>query len=210
MDEFYLQSIVRGVAATPPAEWLAVALGVVYVLLIMRRNRRGWVAGGISSAILVVLAARAHLPMQALLQFSYVLAAFYGWFSWAPGSQPQRISVWPMSRHLLAVTLCVLGSLVLARVLAAQNASAWPFLDSLVTCLGLFATWLMARVYLENWIYWLVIDAISVFLFIAQQLPVTAMLFVLYFIITCFGLRSWLRNYRGQERARSELERPQA
>jgi nicotinamide mononucleotide transporter len=199
VSEFSAESIARNVAATPPAEWLAVVLGVIYIVLIIRRNRWGWAAGGVSSALLVVLAARAHLPMQALLQFSYVVAAVIGWFSWAPGAKPQHIRVWPWSRHLLAIALCLLASLGLAQLLAAQHASAWPFLDSLVTCVGLFATWLVARIYLENWIYWLVIDAISVFLFLAQQLPVTALLFVLYFTIACFGLRSWLRTWRAQQ-----------
>jgi nicotinamide mononucleotide transporter len=199
VKEFSFEAMSRSVLATSPVEWIAVLLGVIYVVLIVRRNRWGWAAGGVSSALLTVLAARAHLPMQAVLQFSYVVAAVYGWWSWAPGAKPQKIALLPWSRHCIAMTVCIVASLGLAHVLAAQNASAWPFLDSLVTCVGLFATWLVARVYLENWMYWLVIDSISVFLFAKQDLAVTALLFVLYFVIACIGLRSWLRDYRAQE-----------
>ena len=84
MIDLSAKTLLTQVRATSAAEWIAVVMGVVYVLLIMRRNRWGWVAGGISSLILAVLAARAHLPMQAVLQFSYVLAAVYGWWHWAP------------------------------------------------------------------------------------------------------------------------------
>lgn len=189
------------VQATSAAEWFAVAMGVVYVLLIMRRNRWGWVAGGISSLILAVLAARAHLPMQAVLQFSYVVAAVYGWWHWAPDAEQQHIGLWHLQGHVVAVVGSIAASFALAQLLAREGYSAWPFLDSLVTCLGLFATWLTARVYLENWIYWIVIDAVSIYLFLSQGLVVTAMLFCAYLVIASVGLRSWWRTYRRAERA---------
>jgi nicotinamide mononucleotide transporter len=182
--------------ATSAAEWIAVAMGIVYVLLIMRRNRWGWAAGGISSLILTVLAARARLPMQAVLQFSYVVASVYGWWRWAPDSAQQRIGMWRLKGHLFAVVLSMGASFALAQLLAREGYSAWPFLDSLVTCLGLFATWLVARVYLENWIYWLVIDAVSIYLFLSQGLVVTALLFCVYLVIAAAGLRSWWFNYQ--------------
>jgi len=196
MVDLSAKALLAQVLATSVAEWVAVAMGVTYVLLIMRRNRWGWLAGGISSLILAVLASRAHLPMQAVLQFSYVLAAVYGWWHWAPAAEQQHIGVWRWKGHAIAVVLSIAASFGLAQLLAREGYSAWPFLDSLVTCLGLFATWLVARVYLENWIYWIVIDAISVCLFVSQGLVVTALLFCAYLVIAAVGLGSWWRSYR--------------
>lgn len=194
--------LLEQVRRTPAAEWLAVALGVVYIILIMRRQRWGWAAGGASSLILTVLAARAHLPMQALLQFSYVIAAVYGWMKWAPDSAQQRVGVWHWRGHVIAGVVSVLTSLLLARLLKQEGYSAWPFLDSLVACLGLFATWLVARVYIENWLYWILIDALSLYLFIAQGLVVTAMLFAIYLVIATAGFASWWRSWRAGAVAR--------
>lgn len=202
MPEFTAGQLLEQVRRTSGAEWLAVALGVVYIILIMRRKRWGWAAGGASSIILTVLAARAQLPMQALLQFSYVVAAVYGWLKWAPDSTAQRIGVWHLRGHCVAIAVSVLASLLLARLLEREGYSAWPFLDSLVACLGLLATWLVARVYLENWLYWLLIDALSLYLFIAQGLVVTAMLFVIYLVIAAAGLASWWRSWRRDMAAR--------
>ena len=176
---------------TSPAEWAAVGAGVVYIVLIIRRNRWGWMAGGISSLISVVLFARASLPMQAVLQASYVAGAIYGWFSWAPQSRPQQISVWTLRGHLLTVAGCVLLSLGLARLLADE--SAFPFVDSLVACIGLFTTWQVARVRLENWAYWMVVDAVSIYLCVAQGLFAYACLFAIYMVMSAIGLRSWWR-----------------
>jgi nicotinamide mononucleotide transporter len=91
--------------------------------------------------------------------------------------------------HLVTVALCLLVSLRLKYLLVGE--SAFPFMDSLVACIGLFATWLVARVYLENWVYWMVVDAVSIYLYRAQGLVVTAGLFVIYMVMAALGLRSW-------------------
>jgi nicotinamide mononucleotide transporter len=195
MTEFTAR-LVEGVRATGSAEWVAVVAGVIYIVLILKRNRAGWIAGGISSTILTVLAVRAQLPMQAALQAFYVAAAVYGWWSWSPQSQPQRISTWHLKGHLVALSCCLLASLALSWLLAREGYSAFPFLDSLVACAGLFTTWLVARVYLENWLYWVVIDSISIYMFLSQGLVVTALLFVIYLGISITGLCSWYRTWR--------------
>lgn len=191
MSVFDARTLLASFQATSTAEWAAVGAGVVYIVLIIRRNRWGWVAGGISSSISVVLFARASLPMQAVLQASYVAGAVYGWWSWAPQSKPQRISVWTLRGHLLTVAGCVLLSLGLARLLTGE--SAYPFVDSMVACIGLFTTWQVARVRLENWAYWIVVDAVSIYLCIAQGLLAYACLFAIYMVMSAIGLRSWWR-----------------
>lgn len=196
--EALIRQIGQGLRATSTAEWVAVAMGLVYIVLIIRRHRLGWVAGGISSAILAVLFARAQLPMQALLQVSYVIAAVYGWWKWSPQSQPARIGTWHWRGHVLVLLACVLVSLALAALLRREAYSAYPFIDSLAACGGLAATWLVARVYLENWLYWIAIDAVSMWLCLTQGLVSTALLFALYLGIATHGYFSWRRLRRQQ------------
>jgi nicotinamide mononucleotide transporter len=97
--------------------------------------------------------------------------------------------VWLLQGHLVALGVSVIVSLNLRQLLADE--SAFPFMDSLVFCLGLFATWMVARVYLENWVYWILVDAVSIYLYLAQGLLVTAGLFVVYLVMASIGLRSW-------------------
>jgi len=181
-------------------EAIAVAAGLVYVVLILRRNRWGWVAGALSSSIYIVIAARARLPMQSLLQMYYVGMAVYGWFSWKRNAEQEegRIFRWPLRRHLLVALLILVASAASARVLAAETRAAWPLLDSLATWISLVATWLLARSVLENWVYWIAADLIMVGLFLQQGLQFTAGLFVAYIIVSGLGLRSWLARYRRQ------------
>lgn len=195
-----IDSLLRGLAITSVPEALAVLLGVAYVLLILKRQRLGWIAGGLSSAIYVYLAARAHLPMQSTLQGYYVAMAFYGWFSWTRAQQLEggRITRWPLRYHLAAMVAIVLLSLLTARWLALETHAAWPHLDSLTTWTSLLATWMVARIKLENWLYWMAADLVTAFLFAAQGYPASAGLFVTYLIIATFGFRAWLRQYRQQ------------
>ena len=79
-----------------------------------------------------------------------------------------------------------------------EGSSAFPFTDSLVACVGLIATWMVARVYLENWLYWIVVDAVSVFLFFTQGLVLSSLLFVMYLVIATIGYFNWLAKSRRQ------------
>ena len=182
-------------------EAIAVVSGLVYVLLILRRNRWGWVAGALSSSIYVVIAARARLPMQSLLQMYYVGMSVYGWFSWKRNAEQEegRIFRWPLRWHLLVALGILLASALSAHLLATETRAEWPLLDSLTTWTSLVATWLLARSVFENWYYWIFADIIMVGLFVRQGLPPTACLFTIYIIVSCFGLRSWLRRYRSQQ-----------
>ena len=182
-------------------EAVGVVTGLVYVLLILRRNRWGWVAGGISSTCYVVIAAHARLPMQSVLQAYYVFMAVYGWISWTRNAEEQggRIFRWPLRRHLLAIALILSVSVLSAQLLAAETRAAWPLLDSLTTWTSFLATWLVARSVLENWCYWIAADLIMVFLFLRQGYVPTAGLFTSYIIVAMFGFRAWLQRYRQQQ-----------
>ncbi len=182
-------------------EAVAVTTGLVYVLLILRRNRLGWVAGAISSTLYVLIAARAQLPMQSVLNAYYVVMAVYGWISWTRNAEEQggRIFRWPLRRHLLAIMLILAVSALSARFLAAQTHAAWPLLDSVTTWTSFLATWLVARSVLENWCYWIAADLIMVFLYLQQGHAPSAGLFASYIVVASLGLRSWLQRYRQQQ-----------
>ena len=186
--------------AISPAELVAMLLALAYLLLAYRRSRWCWVAGGVSSAISIVLFARARLPMQAALQVYYVLMSIYGFHHWSRDrdAAERPISSAPVRFHLAACAALVAASLATAHWLQTETQAAWPYLDSLTTWGSLFATWLVARVKLENWIYWFVIDAALAFLFAAQKLYLFALLSVVYLGIVVAGYFSWLKSYRTQ------------
>jgi nicotinamide mononucleotide transporter len=181
-------------------EILAMVAGVGYAVLAALRNRLCWISGAVSSGAAAVAAGLRLLPMQSGLQVFFVGMSVYGWVSWSRGSSDHDLSVgvWPPARHLgVAVGLIALTFLS-AHWLAAETSAAWPLLDSLTTWFSLFATWLAARAKLENWLYWIAIDGVLVFLFYVQDLPFLALLNVLFIGIAAAGFIAWRRRFKAQ------------
>ena len=76
--------------------------------------------------------------------------------------------------------------------------AALPYLDSFTTWGSLVTTWMVARKVLENWLYWLVIDSVSIYLYIDRELYLTALLFAAYVVIVIIGYVKWSQRYRAQ------------
>jgi len=193
-----IESILSGLAATTPVEGVSVVLGLLYSILAVKRSRWCWVAGGLGSAILVYLSWVAKLPMQAALQVYYTGMGVYGFWRWSQveGEATPAVSTLPLAKHVIAWAAILIVTAISSRYLAGQTQAAWPFLDSLTTWGSLFATWLVAQVKLENWLYWIVFDAISMFLFAAQGLMFVALLFAVYLVVAAVGFFTWFRTWR--------------
>jgi nicotinamide mononucleotide transporter len=183
-------------AALNAFEILAMLTGVGYAVLAARRNRWCWLSGAISSALIAVVSWVSKLPMQAGLQVFFVGMSVYGWMSWTRTSTSGELSVslWPLRSHVFAAAALTFLSLLSARLLAEETQAAWPMLDSLTTWFSLLATWLVARAKLENWLYWIVIDVVLVFLFYVRDRPWVALLYVLLIAIAAAGFVAWRRR----------------
>ena len=64
----------------------------------------------------------------------------------------------------------------------------------MTTALSIVATWMLARKYVEQWLVWLVVDMITVGLYIYKGIPITASLYLLYCTLAVVGYRRWLRQ----------------
>ena len=187
-------------------ERLSLVTGVGYAVLAARRNRLCWIAGAVSSACAAVAYGARGLPMQSGLQVFFVGMALYGWLSWtrsaATGELP--VGLWPLPFHLGAAVVITLLSLGSASLLVANtDVAAWPRLDSLTTWFSLLATWLVARGRLENWLYWIVIDMVLVFLSYKQGSMPMALLNLLFIAIAIGGFIAWRRRFQAQNQAQA-------
>ncbi|MEM1433364.1 MAG: nicotinamide riboside transporter PnuC [Pseudomonadota bacterium] len=186
-------------------EALAVAFGIVYLLLAVREHRACWYAAAVSTALSVWLFWSVSLPMESALNVYYLFMAGYGWWQWRQPGQtaassvaeaPLAIRRFSLREHSLAITTVALLTLVSGTLLHHQTAAALPFLDSFTTWGSVITTWMVARKILENWLYWLVIDSASILLYLDRELYLYAGLFALYLVIAVFGWLGWRRSYR--------------
>lgn len=192
-----LDTAVAGfVAATSPWEVAAVILAIVYLLLAIREHPGCWPAAILSSLIYLVLLGKQQLYMESALQLFYVAMAGYGWWAWRPVAEGGTLVVhtWPWRWHAVALLLIGLLSLVSGWLLEMNTAAALPYIDSTITWGALLATWMVARKVLENWLYWFVIDSLSLAVFLNRGLYLTAALFGLYLVLIVIGYRAWRRS----------------
>ena len=177
-----------------PAELAAVAFGTAYILLAIRGQRACWFAGGVSTAIYAAVFYDAGLPMQAALQVVYVALSAYGWYAWRPEPAAPSARRWPVRRHLVALGAVALATAASAPLAARFALAAAPVADSLGTWASIVATWLLARRFVDNWLWWIAIDTGLAALFAAQGLAVTAALYLAYALLAVAGWRSWRRG----------------
>ncbi len=192
--------LLQAVASVSPVEAAGAALGLVYVVLVIRQHRACWIAALASTALYLVVFWQARLYMQAGLQAYYVGVAVYGWRAWAGTPDGERLAVsrtaWrPQAVAIVAVLAAGIGS---ARLLALDVASADPLLDSLTTWASVWATWLVARKRIDNWAWWLGVDALLAWLCWRQQLFASMILYLSYVGLVVIGWRSWHRDRQGR------------
>lgn len=185
-------------------ELCAVILAIAYLLLIMRENIWGWICALISTAIYTVLFWEVSLLMDSALNVYYMGMAVYGWMHWKLGGKEHHgvsITQWRAATHIAAIGLILLATLVSGYLLAQNTQAAWPYLDSFTTWASVLTTYMVAKKVLENWLYWIVIDAVALALYIDRGLYLTALLFFAYLIICVFGYLGWKKTYRSYEPA---------
>ena len=186
-------------------EALAVLLGIAYLLLAMRESLWCWPAAFLSTLIYLFLFWHAELPMESGLQFYYLAMAVYGWWHWRGGTteaaEPLPVRTWPWRYHVVAIVLVLAATLASGAALTHAGLGRLPYLDSFTTWGAILTTWMVAQKVLENWLYWLVVDGVSLYLYLDRGLHLTALLFVVYLVIVVFGYFQWRRHYREQHAA---------
>ena len=175
-------------------EVIAVIFAIIYLLLAVKKDVRCWYAAILSSSLYFFIMLSANLYMEAYLQIFYILMAIYGWFQWNKVDEYNNkfiVKTWSIKRHVIVISSIFISAYVSGSLLNIYTDAALPFIDAFTTWGAIIATYMVAKKLLENWIYWFVINFISVFLFVSRDLNLTAMLFVGYLIIIFFGYRSW-------------------
>lgn len=183
----------------------AVILAIIYLLLAVKQDIKCWFAALFSSTLYFFIMYEAGLYMEAGLQIFYIAMAFYGFSQWNNNKESNTkfvVKTWKRSQHIRAITLILLLTITSGLLLEKYTNAAMPFIDGLTTWGAVITTYMVAKRLLENWIYWFVIDSVSIFLFMSRGLFLTSFLFFIYLIIIYFGYKSWT-NIKDENNARS-------
>ena len=182
-------------------ETLAVVLGIGYLLLAMRESSLCWYCAFFSTALYVWIFGDVSLYMESALNVYYMAMAIYGWLQWQRGGADKsgvKIIRWTARQHILGVAIILAASVTSGYLLSSNTAAKLPYLDSFTTWGSVFTTIMVAQKVLENWLYWIVINSVSIYLYIDRGLDQTAAMFFLYLGLATVGFLMWKKAYDTQ------------
>lgn len=182
-------------------EWVAVLLNIAFTIGIAYEKRWAWLPGFVASCIGVGLYFLQHTWALCVLNIYYVVMAVYGWWSWGRPGPLLPIQRKPLYFHLTLVLFLAAGTWLLAWLLRERFEGTLPELDAFITMVSFAATWMMARKLLENWLYWVVGDTVSVYLNWKLGYDGYAILNAIYIVLSIAGLVKWWRRTNPGQRS---------
>jgi nicotinamide mononucleotide transporter len=180
-------------------ETLAVIFSVIYVILATKENIWCWAAALISVGLYIYICYQAKLYAETGLQVFYFIMAIYGYFSWSKNDGALMISEWSTNKHFIIILSATLITFLLGFIFSIYTDAKMPIVDSFTTVFSVFATFMVVKKILSNWLYFIVIDVISIHLYYSRDLHLTSFLFLIYTLIAIFGFLKWNRILQKHE-----------
>lgn len=177
---------------------ISFVLGLLYLLLEFRASVWLWPVGIVMPIVHSVTYYKAGLYADFGMEFFYVIVAVYGFWKWMrriPGSSKSvPITHFPASKALIGGVAFVALWVGIALFLHHFTDSTVPVLDAFTTALSIIAYWALANKWVEQWLLWLVVDAICTGLYVYKGIPFSAALYGFYTVMAVLGYRNWLRK----------------
>jgi nicotinamide mononucleotide transporter len=135
------------------------------------------------------------------LQFYYVFISIYGWYNWAFGGKKEinKILHITVTSAKLWVKLFIANAIlfvIISYILINHTDSTIPYWDAFTTAASIVATWMLAQKKIEHWLIWIVVDIVSLGLYIYKDLFATVILFAVYTILALIGYLEWRKDLK--------------
>lgn len=181
-------------------EVVAVISALMYLLLATRQNIWCWAFAALSTLLYIVVFHEVALYSESILNAYYLIMAGYGWYQWRHGGDSQAplpVQRWSVRQHAVIISLTLAMTYPVGWIMLREGAD-YPYLDALTSCFAVITTVMVTRKVLENWLYWLIIDALMAWLCVQKGLYLTGVLFALYLPLAAIGYWQWRRAWQAQ------------
>lgn len=174
-------------------EYIAIIASLGYVILSSRLLIGTWLFGFIGSALYMVIFFYSGLYGSALLSCLFTGLMVYGWFAWKKTSnEPERIvTLLTTKQRVMALVISIVLTALIYCLSVSIEGHAFPIEDASIAGFSLVAQVLVARKKLEAWYGWVVINALAVYTYGSNHLPMTALLYLVYTALAVYGLYKW-------------------
>ena len=185
-----------------PFEIAGAVFGLANILLLVRRSVWNFPAAMAMVACIGIVRFEARLYAETGLQVFFFVANAWGWLLWLGSKGPdEEVAVEWMDGRARAAWLAATAaiSLALGLGLARWTDAALPMADSAVAGMSVAAQILLALRKVENWVLWIVVDVVSIALYLNRELYLLAGLYAAFLVLAAVGLREWTRAGANKE-----------
>lgn len=185
-------------------EIIGAVIGLVYLYLEYTANKYLWPVGVFMPIVYIWIFFQSKFYADMGINVYYMFASIYGWIKWNRGHASGKevaISQTPKRYFLPLVVLGAIIFAIIAFILIRFTDSPVPYGDSFTTALSILAMWMLAHKYLEQWWLWFVVNIVSSGLYIWKGLYPTAILFIVYSVISALGYFKWKRMMHESDKA---------
>lgn len=191
--------LVQNIFQTTLLEVFAVVFGLLSVWYSKKINILVFPTGIVSVVIYVYICFVAKLYADMGINFVYFVMSVYGWINWTrkrPNETELPVRFLTKKQNIYAVLATIVWFIALSYVLTHFTDSNVPYVDSFTTAVFIVGMWLMAVKKVENWIYWIIGDVVSVPLYFYKGLVFTSFQYFIFLIIAVMGYLAWRKQAR--------------
>ena len=177
-------------------DMLTTILGLIYIWLEYRASIALWFVGVIMPALDIYLYWSHGLYGDSGMACYYTLAALYGFYVWKfkktrKKKEPLPIIKMPRDKYLPVTVFFFIAWGTIYYILIRWTNSTVPLQDSFTNALSFVGMWALARKYVEQWLFWIAVDAVCCMLYVQKGIPFKAGLYGLYVVIAVAGYFKW-------------------
>lgn len=172
----------------------AVLFGLAYLFFLIREEKICWFFGILSSLLSIILFYRSGLYSESILYAYYVIIGVYGyvvWYTSTKKSKVFKVTDISIKGYLLSILIGATLAFVLGYVFNNYTDAKAPFLDAFTTIFSFIASYFEVKKKLASWRFWIVINTVTIFLYIGRDLNFYTVLTVVYVIFSFVGYRQW-------------------
>jgi nicotinamide mononucleotide transporter len=190
----------KAMAGGRAIEVAAVALGLVNIVLLIRRNVWNYPFGLAMVTLYAVIFFETKLYADAALQVFFFAIQIYGWRNWLLARGDDGLAIVRRIGRAAAIygAAAIAGGAALGAGLDRLTDATHPYWDAAIASLSVCAQVMMAKRFVENWLVWIAVDVLAIGLFWTKGLAPTAALYAVFLVMSAAGFLSWRRALRGR------------
>lgn len=187
-------------------EFIGTITYLLSVWLVAKKNMLTWPVGIFSVILYLFLFLQINLYADMIEQIYFLGLSLYGWWYWNQNSNQKtetRFVISSLSTRTKCLAITAVGGICLGIFLINANRilpsiftepASYPMIDAITTVASFVAMWLLSKKRVESWIYWIIIDAVAIWLYFIKDVKFLSLLYVILLGIAINGWLNWRKS----------------